>query len=193
MSVLSLARFKRCPKCGCTKPATADFYSRNRSAPDGFQRRCKVCARCAKRGWIAANYEAVLEANRRQYWTHRDRRLEAVSRYRAENPAVMRARDLRRRVLLLAAEGTHTAAEIDQMIADQDGLCAYCETPLTDDYHVEHMVPLSRGGRNDWTNLAIACPLCNRSKGTKTVEEFMENGQANTEEAVKRIWRRKIK
>jgi 5-methylcytosine-specific restriction endonuclease McrA len=38
---------------------------------------------------------------------------------------------------------------------------------------------LSRGGRNDWTNLAITCAVCNRSKGASTVEEFFDLWRAN--------------
>jgi hypothetical protein len=33
---------------------------------------------------------------------------------------------------------------------------------------IEHIVPLSRGGSNDESNLWLACPLCNRHKGNRT-------------------------
>lgn len=72
-----------------------------------------------------------------------------------------------------SAEGSHTFEEILRMIRDQADLCAYCECPLGEDWHVEHMIPLSRGGSNDWANIAISCADCNRRKGSKTVEEFM--------------------
>jgi len=32
---------------------------------------------------------------------------------------------------------------------------------------IEHIVPLSRGGSNDESNLWLSCPLCNRHKGSK--------------------------
>jgi 5-methylcytosine-specific restriction endonuclease McrA len=37
---------------------------------------------------------------------------------------------------------------------------------------VEHIVPVSRGGTNDPSNLTVACRRCNRKKGTKTAHEF---------------------
>jgi 5-methylcytosine-specific restriction endonuclease McrA len=77
------------------------------------------------------------------------------------------------RVAKWGAQGSYTSAEIAQMYEDQGGLCAYCETPLFGAFHADHMVPLSRGGRNDWTNLAVACAECNLRKSTKTAEEFM--------------------
>lgn len=69
------------------------------------------------------------------------------------------------------------------MYEDQCGVCAYCERELGGAYVVEHMIPLSRGGRDDWTNLAISCASCNSRKKTKTVEEFfsanfLESGAA---------------
>ena len=79
----------------------------------------------------------------------------------------------RRRARELNAEGSYTPEEVWQMVDDQDGLCAYCETPLFGRYHIDHMIPLSRGGRNDWTNLAISCPECNFRKNARTAEEFV--------------------
>ncbi len=33
---------------------------------------------------------------------------------------------------------------------------------------VEHIIPLSQGGESEEANLWLACPLCNRYKGSKT-------------------------
>jgi hypothetical protein len=44
----------------------------------------------------------------------------------------------------------------------------------------ERYAKLGRGGRNDWTNLAVAGGGCNRSKGMMAAEEFF---QAMKEEA----------
>ncbi len=51
-------------------------------------------------------------------------------------------------------------------------ICAYCasrfvETELT----VEHIVPVSRGGRHEWTNVVTACRSCNTRKGNRRPEE----------------------
>ena len=49
--------------------------------------------------------------------------------------------------------------------------CKYCEKPLTE-YHVDHVVPLCKGGDNSKENLVIACPKCNLSKGGKLLSEW---------------------
>ncbi len=49
--------------------------------------------------------------------------------------------------------------------------CQYCHRGQADLRHREcltrdHLVPLSRGGDNDWTNVVTACSSCNTKKGT---------------------------
>lgn len=48
--------------------------------------------------------------------------------------------------------------------------CVACGS--TEDLHVDHIIPLSRGGTNDLDNLQMLCSRCNLSKGTKTMEEW---------------------
>jgi len=51
-----------------------------------------------------------------------------------------------------------------------NGLCVACKQ--SENLEVDHIVPLSRGGSNDLENLQLLCATCNRSKGTKTMEEW---------------------
>src|SRR5262245_32354485 len=47
--------------------------------------------------------------------------------------------------------------------------CEYCGLAHVDEpfytYHVEHVIPRQHGGTDEDTNLALACPYCNRHKG----------------------------
>ena len=38
---------------------------------------------------------------------------------------------------------------------------------------LEHKIPLSCGGTNEYNNLAVACRSCNSSKGAKTTQEYI--------------------
>jgi hypothetical protein len=57
-------------------------------------------------------------------------------------------------------------------VAKQAGdRCGYCQT--AQEYsgvklHVEHIIPLARGGKNIESNLWLACALCNGYKGQQT-------------------------
>jgi 5-methylcytosine-specific restriction endonuclease McrA len=50
--------------------------------------------------------------------------------------------------------------------------CQYCGTHGTlDTLTVDHILPISRGGRDIWTNVVAACRTCNNLKGNKLPEE----------------------
>lgn len=86
----------------------------------------------------------------------------------------------RRRAKKVAASGNHTAADIRRIYHEQQGLCFYCKIELTGRFHVDHMVPLDRGG-SDWPdNLCCACQSCNLRKHTKTAEEFLAGMEGTT-------------
>lgn len=48
--------------------------------------------------------------------------------------------------------------------------CSYCDAPAE---HIDHIVALSRGGVDDWTNYTAACGACNRSKGATPMLVWM--------------------
>jgi 5-methylcytosine-specific restriction endonuclease McrA len=50
--------------------------------------------------------------------------------------------------------------------------CQYCgKEPGVRELNVDHVVPRSRGGRDSWDNLVIACRPCNLRKGKNTPDE----------------------
>lgn len=56
--------------------------------------------------------------------------------------------------------------------------CHYCgKATKKGDRHVDHIVPLARGGAHAVSNLCCSCSFCNMSKHTRTDEEF--TGQVN--------------
>ena len=49
-----------------------------------------------------------------------------------------------------------------------EGRCAHCRADLDpDNFHVDHLVPVSQGGVSRGGNLAASCPDCNRRKGAR--------------------------
>ena len=73
--------------------------------------------------------------------------------------------------------------DLRDILEKSSGDCAYCEKQLAwanygrDGYrgawHVDHRVPVSRGGTDHMNNLSAACIDCNLSKGDMTAREFM--------------------
>lgn len=146
------------------------------------------------KAWREANKERVKQNQRDWYQANKTERRERAAEYRERNRErvrayarwwyhqnrermliVLRKREAERRGRIRSQAGEpYTVEDILQMYDDQDGRCAYCEEPLLGDFEIDHMVPLSRNGLDGWDNFAITCPPCNRTKNTRTAEEFME-------------------
>jgi len=49
-------------------------------------------------------------------------------------------------------------------------LCHYCDEEIASE--MDHVVPRSRGGSNDPSNLVLVCAKCNQEKSNRTPEEW---------------------
>jgi hypothetical protein len=66
-------------------------------------------------------------------------------------------------------------AVVRKMVRDlTDGKCTYCDAELGDDWHVDHVVPVSQGGPDNLANYVPACPSCNISKNGHHVLTFIK-------------------
>jgi len=131
--------------------------------------------------------EELLEYQRQYRKDHKEELAEKALRYcedhRAElskrraiynqtqkGKSIKRAGNIRRR-------SPHGAGRIRpkvvrSVIGSSDGQCPYCGKSFTDG-HIDHIIPLSRGGTNERVNLIYCCATCNMLKSDKSLEEFM--------------------
>src|ERR1700689_20768 len=76
--------------------------------------------------------------------------------------------------------------------ARADGRCQYClmhESLQGATFHVEHIIPQSKGGRSDLENLALACPGCNLHKASRiTAPDPGTGGDARLFHPIKQLW-----
>lgn len=70
----------------------------------------------------------------------------------------------RRRAQKMQAEGEYKLSDVNRIYGQQKGKCANCRVQLRDKYHIDHIIPLSKGGTNYPKNLQILCGTCNRKK-----------------------------
>jgi 5-methylcytosine-specific restriction endonuclease McrA len=144
----------------------------------------------------AGHQERKNEQNKRSYASHKDRAIKYMEQYRKNNretlnenkrqyykteqgKMVARAAHSKRKSLKINAIGTHTAQDIAVQFEKQHGQCHWCKKKFISGknaYHVDHVIPLSRGGSNDPSNLVLACPTCNLSKNNRLPHEWIQGG-----------------
>jgi 5-methylcytosine-specific restriction endonuclease McrA len=157
----------------------------------------KETMRRSHRRWAKANPEKARARGRRYYGKHTEqekarakayrkgnpeRTRDAMNAYRVANPercrAIQRAACHRRRVKLLGScsPGVNPAAWA-ALVEQFGGCCAYCGKPGT---AVDHVVPISKGGRDEIANVLPACKSCNSSKGNRDLSTWLaRKGYAN--------------
>lgn len=68
--------------------------------------------------------------------------------------------------------GGRIALTNQNLFARDDNICCYCGQRFTKgNLTREHVLPVSRGGPNTWTNCATCCKACNGAKGCMLPEE----------------------
>lgn len=188
--------FKWCRKCNTLYPATTDYFYNNKTR-NGLYASCKSCHYLTTRDWQKRNREYWNGLNHNWMLMHPDKMKisrdnwlktkigkDTIKRlrvsYRKRHPEKVKARSkkgkAKRRMVEANAEGNHTTQDIIELFNEQNGQCAYCGIRLfweiKGDIHLEHIIPLSRGGTNWPDNLCLSCKNCNEEKSTKTAIEW---------------------
>ena len=157
---------------------------------EGFRavRRATLDVRAKARGWMRrrrmyrrpGRWEAQLTRNRKR---HADRmandpvyrrRLRRLSRVRdmerrRSDPAYRARRNARARARYHRQGGESYARWRGTLLLEQGFACGLCgETITAETAHVDHIVPVSKGGGNEKANLQATCPACNLAKGNRT-------------------------
>lgn len=132
-------------------------------------RRHREVIRARQAAYYQDNHAAIL-AQKREYSRRNAERIaaERAEYYRA-NKEIWQVHNGRRRAR--KAAGTLTLDEWRTILDEFDHRCAYCQGQGA--MEIEHMVPLSRGGRHDKDNIVPACRSCNRRKYDRTIFEFL--------------------
>lgn len=116
--------------------------------------------------------DEVIKAQKREHYIRNKESISAKSRdYYERNTERFTAYNRARKARKRSAQGSHTAKDVSFIFDSQRGLCANCKARLfksgKQKFHVDHIMPLARGGSNGKENLQCLCPACNLSKNAK--------------------------
>jgi hypothetical protein len=122
------------------------------------------------------------ERHRRKYWENpelaRQKQNAKFRRKQQIDPTKHRAKGIRGNAKRKAQKlqntmGEHfTTQDVELQLIAQNGNCWWCGEPLEGKYHIDHRIPLVRGGSNDARNICLAHEHCNLTKSDKMPWEY---------------------
>jgi 5-methylcytosine-specific restriction endonuclease McrA len=154
---MGMDNYKICTKCGEEFPATTEFFCKMKTGEFGLQAECKVC----HRKYYKDNKEKYAATNKkwrknnkgkcttdRKEWYENNR--EWVVEYRKDNKEKIA-------VNTVLTEVQQHQIDLIYKIRDE----------LGSNYHVDHIIPVSKGGQTHPDNLQIVLKSYNLQKHNK--------------------------
>ena len=154
---------KKCTKCGVEKPLDEFYKDRGSKRAD-----CKDCHNAASRAWNQKNRDESAPLSREWREQNKKRRAQQLRDWRRANPDAGAQHQQRRRARK-RGNGVFAISPRDMRRLER-GSCASCGAQ--DNLHIDHIVPIAKGGTHSIGNLQILCSTCNCSKGAKLWIEF---------------------
>lgn len=155
----SLGRIRRLAALRPRQTWAEYIEGRRRAAAERVERKAaERAARKAERDAQRAALSDVRRERRRasqRAWraANRERHRELIRAWKRRNPEKVKARRVASR-----------QSKITFLMKEQRGKCAYCRSKLGSGFHVDHIMPLARGGSNARSNLQLTCEPCNLAK-----------------------------
>jgi 5-methylcytosine-specific restriction endonuclease McrA len=178
-----LCRAKDCEACGVALPLLRS--RRQKWCPE-----CSVREQAEKgRARMMARYHADPEVRReerrryreknrphlRAYQREYEKRTGEAARWKRDHPDNVREYDYRAGSKRRAQKRDAFVEDISREVvwSRNAGMCGICQRPVPlKGMHVDHIIPLARGGEHSYANTQPAHPTCNARKGAKLPTEM---------------------
>ncbi len=179
---------KMCGGCSKILPLS-EFRRRHKRRPDGSvvtygNAWCRPCESAAKGAYTRAHRAEASVKEKERYRRrvaemspeeYREKILLPRYQYQriqaAKDPGKMRALRMRRRCQKARGPGV-ASIDMRRALEGQKHRCWWCQKKLKAVWHVDHRIPLSKGGEHGPANIVISCPTCNVRKNAMMPWEF---------------------
>lgn len=136
-----------------------------------------------KKKYYTKNKDKISKKCKQYYTDNKNNILKTCKIYRENNKEKIRAysRTEKGRAIMAKSKGFRrmkkrkgdvTSSQIEELIK-KSNVCYWCGIKIINhEMHIDHYVPLSKGGEHTISNLVVSCPACNLKKSAKDPLEF---------------------
>ena len=174
------SKWKRCSRCLVLK-RRADFTAKKPSGkPDSWCKRCNSEKAAKNNARIYADpvLASIDRARRRKLLMSPQQVARRRANYERKKAMGVHLDHKYRRKARMSGGITATDARLFRESCGATVVCNWCGERIAKlKAHVDHIVPLYRGGAHALYNLCWSCRFCNESKGAKMPNQWIQRGQ----------------
>lgn len=117
--------------------------------------------------------EVIQKYSKKYYEKHKETIKQKTLLYKKQN--LDKCREWRHNRENKMLGGVISPGIIEKLYLLQQGKCTCCGHKLGQNYHLDHIVPISKGGSNTDDNVQLLRDICNMSKSSKDPIEYMQS------------------
>lgn len=117
--------------------------------------------------------KAIQKYSKTYYEKHKELIKQKNSLYKKQN--LDKCREWRHNRENKMLGGNISSGIIEKLYLLQKGKCACCKSKLGNKYHLDHIVPISKGGSNTDENVQLLRDICNMNKSAKDPIDYMQS------------------
>lgn len=152
---------KKCTHCEKTKPISE--FGEDKRKLNGYQSQCRACINELRRTKYAEKIEKRRLEYRQEHLEEIHKRDKArMKQWIKDNPGKHRANCHRRQYREELAGPYYTGEQWQTLLDICGNKCLACGS--TENIEADHVIPVSKGGSNNISNIQPLCMSCNRSK-----------------------------
>lgn len=133
-----------------------------------YREKHKEAIKTYKARYNQDNAERIRQQKAEWHERNKERVKEQQRAWRQANKLSILERNAKRRAIKLS----RTVGDIDLGVLTANMQCGICGGVIEDSYHIDHIIPLARGGAHTQSNLQLAHPICNLKKKDKLPDDF---------------------
>ena len=146
-------------------------HERNKTNIQNFYKENKELCLTRQKEWRKNNPEIYLKSSQNWKKNNRERYLQNHRDWTKKNADLVKEYNRKRRAIKNGATiQNFTHEQLMQRVSIFGFKCSYCNGPFE---HIDHVIPLSKGGKHCLANLRPSCQFCNCSKHNKNLNDWI--------------------